>query len=289
MIFSYKDYSMDKAVWLAKERNQTSHKGAAMSLCSLDFINITNESKPCDELEGLGKFLQRDIVYSPVTFNNNHRKIENAILEVDMLIFDIDDGLTLKDVYVLPYKIMLLTTTSHTKEHNKFRVFIPLTKKITFDSPEHYKLFYKKVGEELFNGLDDKACREPGRAYIGHNNSKYVINRSVTSYNGDSHYFNASSEIMMEKILEKNKPKILKFNNFKQIKPEHIKTSKLQEYLSNVYDGNYHNGTISLIGYLNKCGCTKEDIRNYIKKQTILLNWPVISQETDRRIDSRLY
>lgn len=172
MNFSYKEF-------VPVYNDGTLDKSLAMQHC-VDGFQVINSNKPMDDgqLERLAKILQRHMVYSNIVWKENHRKKENALLDnVDIIILDIDEGFQIKDVIEnTPFKIMTLTTTSHTEEHHKFRVFIPLNQSVSFKDNTEYKEFLKVINSKYFQNKADKNCLESGRAYITTDRAEYQIN-----------------------------------------------------------------------------------------------------------------
>ena len=157
----------------AKKVNGKLDKHDAMFQCVRDFKRHNVET--LDELNGL---VNRNVVYSPVHFEGNHRNKDNAVLTIDMLVFDIDDGQTMDEVLEsklgLNWEIMLLKTASWTPQLEKFRVFVPLATPLTFNNTDEYREFYKFI-DSYYDLQCDKPVMEAGRGYIGVKNKEAVI------------------------------------------------------------------------------------------------------------------
>lgn len=98
--------------------------------------------------------------YSPFVFKDNYRKAENST-PTNLIIYDIDEGLTLDKAVTLcaDFKSLIVTTKSHQVEKNgvvcdRFRVIIPLD-----EAPpkEMYKKFYTTLAEMLGIETYDKS------------------------------------------------------------------------------------------------------------------------------------
>lgn len=93
------------------------------------------------------------------------RSLKNFLF-ADFIAADIDDGMTLQEAEKLCEKAnltaMVAPSPSHTKEHHKFRIVVPLVKRITdlatFDAT------WKKL-EEIFPALDQQ-CKDASRFYF---------------------------------------------------------------------------------------------------------------------------
>ena len=122
-----------------------------------------------DTLEELYELVADNVVYAPIYWRRNHRKISNAYLEkIDLLVYDSDDGDTKDEIIEMlgHQEVMVIETSGWTPEKEKYRIFIPLAKPITFESPEEYTAFYRWVGDNI--GLNyDSSTTECGRGYIG--------------------------------------------------------------------------------------------------------------------------
>lgn len=100
----------------------------------------------------------------PVTLKDESvgRKTEN-IESVSMIVLDIDCGMTLDEVkgIMKGTESVIHTTFSHTPEHPKLRVLIPLVKPVT---RMHAKAILLKL-QELFDGRLDSACFDAGHMF----------------------------------------------------------------------------------------------------------------------------
>lgn len=85
-----------------------------------------------------------------------------------MLTYDIDEGLTLEQAEEILSQsklcALVLPSTSHTPEHHRFRVILPLARTIT--NADMYNQTWEK-GAEIFGGVIDTQTRDLGRFYFG--------------------------------------------------------------------------------------------------------------------------
>lgn len=216
--------------------NNKLNKSEAMKSCVRDFKTIDTQTLFNENLSQLGTQLKNYVVYSNVIWQGNHRKKENAILNnIDILIFDIDDNLNLNDIHQnFPFTMMTLTSVSHTQEHNKFRVFIPLDKQISFRDNTEYSEFLKLFNEEYFGGVADKSCFEAGRAYISTPSAIFQINQKSV-YNPTE-------------LLKKAKAKVLASNIVKSLKD----TSSVNARKSTIEEVKQYNRTLELVSQLGQ-------------------------------------
>jgi hypothetical protein len=130
-------------------------------------------------LSDLGKVLKDNIVYSNIKWANNYRLQANANLsQIDIFLLDIDNGLTIEEVLKIPLNLMCLTTTSHSKEKDKFRVFLPLSEPISLENNEEFKELMGLISSTYFGGAVDVATMEIGRAYISTTRAESFVNNS---------------------------------------------------------------------------------------------------------------
>lgn len=100
-------------------------------------------------------------LWSPATFENHRRRMSDAV-EVSALAFDFDDGLTF-DEGVAYYakrgaRFFAHTSYSHSPEHEKFRIVIPLAT----PCPAQY---YARAWEYLSHRSADRQARDISRAF----------------------------------------------------------------------------------------------------------------------------
>jgi len=122
-----------------------------------------------DTLEDVFELVSRNVVYAPIHWKRNHRKITNAYLtKIDLIVYDSDDGDTSDELIEMLSEVetLIVQTSGWTEAKEKYRIFIPLEKPITFESPEEYTAFYRWLGNII--GLNfDTSTTECGRGYIG--------------------------------------------------------------------------------------------------------------------------
>ena len=128
-------------------------------------------------LADLGEVLKDNIVYSNIKWRDDYRLQANADLSnIDIILLDIDNGLSIDEVLKLPFSLMCLTTTSHTVEKPKFRVFLPLLDPISLVNNDEFKELLSLISSTYFSGAVDVATMESGRAYITTNRALSFVN-----------------------------------------------------------------------------------------------------------------
>lgn len=102
--------------------------------------------------------------WSPSLFNGD-RTIANFV-STDFIALDVDDGMTVQEaeaeIKSKNLTAFIFVSTSHTKEHHKFRVIFPLVYSI--NNVDDYKHTWKKLFE-IFP-KSDKICKDPSRFYF---------------------------------------------------------------------------------------------------------------------------
>lgn len=103
--------------------------------------------------------------WSPFIFSNNKRLASNFI-ETSFLVYDIDEGMSIEKasqiVELNKLCALILPSTSHTPEHHKFRIILPLSQ--TVSSVSVYEETWMK-GSEIF-GVVDIQCKDLARFFF---------------------------------------------------------------------------------------------------------------------------
>lgn len=129
-------------------------KGETLEKTDLDEMNVSysehwaynylSESAPFDQL---GVLMQAPgHHWSNHHFKSGHRAEENVIAGFNMIVLDIDEGVSLETAHELmqEYKFLTYTTKRHTDESNRFRMVLPINYNLKLDS-EEYKEFMNSV------------------------------------------------------------------------------------------------------------------------------------------------
>ena len=90
-------------------------------------------------------------------FKNDYRNEESALSGFNMVVLDIDGGTPIKTAQVLlkEYKYLMYTTKRHTDAQNRYRIILPLSHTLYFNTKE-YKEFMQNVGEWLPFEVDEQ-------------------------------------------------------------------------------------------------------------------------------------
>ena len=109
--------------------------------------------------------------YTAHHFMQGYRSSANAIQGVNLVILDVDDGISLDSAKMLlkGYKAMFATTKSHTDKNNRFRILLPLSHMVKLDADK-----YKQFMENVFAWLPfetDTATKDIARKWESFNGS----------------------------------------------------------------------------------------------------------------------
>lgn len=104
---------------------------------------------------------------------NGHRSTDNMLPGFNMLVLDVDGGITVQNVRTLlkGYKYMLYTTKRHTSKDHRFRLILPMNYHVELD-PEEFKEFMRNVYEWIPFDVDEGAC-EMARKWLTHPGHHY--------------------------------------------------------------------------------------------------------------------
>lgn len=118
--------------------------------------NYMCEKVPFDQLHVLTQ--SSGMHWANHHFKGGHRAEENVFVGFNMIVIDVDGGITLDTVHVLmkEYKFMTYTTKRHSDEENRFRLIIPMNYYLELDSSE-YKEFMNTVMAWLPFKTDESA------------------------------------------------------------------------------------------------------------------------------------
>ncbi len=170
--------------------------------------------------DNLFRVVQSDYrLYSAGIFKDNFAKNDNWIGQ-DLLILDIDDGLSIDDAkeFFRDYKAMIHTSASHQKNKggvkcDRYRVIIPLTESI-FCTIKEYTDTMKFVSQKVFPFIDEK-CVDPARIYFGH-------------FDCEVYYLNGNNTFDFNSIMNKVK-------KIEDIEKDRVVTQKPKENIKRTY------------------------------------------------------
>lgn len=125
-----------------------------------------NETAPFDQLHRLTQAPGMHWVAHHLI--GGHRMEENAIPGFNLVVVDVDGGITLNATKLLikDYKYLLYTTKRHTEDDHRFRIILPINYKLELDAKD-YKEFMSNVYEWLPFDVD-RATNQRARKWLSH-------------------------------------------------------------------------------------------------------------------------
>lgn len=139
--------------------------------------NYQPEKAPFDQLHILTQ--QQGMHWCNHWFNNQHRAEENVIQGFNMIVLDVDGGISLSSVQQLlaEYKYLIYTTKRHTPENNRFRVILPINYYLELDSED-----YKEFMNNVMNWLpfkSDETCNQRAKKWETNDKGTYYYNHEA--------------------------------------------------------------------------------------------------------------
>ena len=136
--------------------------------------NYLGEQVPFDQLHNLTQ--APNMHWANHFFKNGHRSEETVNVGFNLLVIDIDEGVTVEAACELmkEYKYLIYTTKRHTDEANRFRMIFPINYILELDS-EEYKEFMNNVMGWLPFKIDESA-NQRSRKWETFDGGNYVYN-----------------------------------------------------------------------------------------------------------------
>ena len=136
--------------------------------------NYLGEQVPFDQLHNLTQ--APNMHWANHFFKNGHRSEETVLVGFNLLVIDIDEGVSVEAACELmkEYKYLIYTTKRHTDEANRFRMIFPINYILELDS-EEYKEFMNNVMGWLPFKIDESA-NQRSRKWETFDGGNYVYN-----------------------------------------------------------------------------------------------------------------
>jgi hypothetical protein len=136
--------------------------------------NYLKEEVPFEKLYMLTQ--APDMHWSNHHFRNDHRADENVIPGFNMIVVDVDAGVSLEQAQELmkDYKFLTYTTKRHTPEVNRFRMILPINYHLELDH-EEYKAFMNGILAWLPFPSDESA-NQRAKKWQTHENGQVTYN-----------------------------------------------------------------------------------------------------------------
>lgn len=180
-------------------------------------------------------------------FKDQHRHSDNALPSFNMVVLDIDQGISIKTAKKLlkKYTFLIATTKSHTNKKHRFRIVLPLSHILKFNKEDYY-LFMENVFNWLpFDTLDTQT-KDIARKWETANGN-YVYNKGEL--------LDATLFIPRTKKEEEQQKTML----------DHRSLTNIERWFClNTWDGNRSNQLIKYALLLVDSGKSIETIRNRV-------------------------
>lgn len=212
---------------------------------STDFTTgYSNETAPFDQLH---KLTQADGMHWVAHhLADGYRNEENCIPGFNLVVIDVDGGVTIEAVKLLMknYRYLLYTTKRHSEDENRFRIILPINYELSMDAKD-YKEFMSNIYSWLpFNV--DTGTNQRSRKWMSHN-GHYEYN--------DGEMLDALPFI----------PKTSKNEERKAILDSQQSMDNLERWvINNIGDGNRNNLLLRYAMVLVDSGCDFEIIRHKV-------------------------
>lgn len=184
--------------------------------------------------------------YSAGVFKDNYRNKDNYLCYSDLIILDVDDGLTIKEAKSLfePFDYIISTTKSHQKDKNgiicdRFRVILPTEEPITLDK-EQYSIMMEEVYKDY--PFVDTVCKDASRFYFPAKNAEIYTHEGFTRFEWKEYWLKAKANNKTYQELKRRKEQLNKVfntsssNNEELTKADYIrkiaKTEKLLKVIN---------------------------------------------------------
>lgn len=203
-------------------------------------------------------------------FKNFHRAEENVIAGFNMVVIDVDGGISLEAVHDLlkEYKFMTYTTKRHQVENHgdRFRVIIPINYVLELDSDE-YKEFMVNITNWLPFKTDEAANQRA---------------RKWESFDGGTYHYNLEGEIL---DALKFIPKTSKNEQYKRHFQEVESLDNLERWFAQrIASGNRNNQMLRYAMALVDTGMPLMDVSKQVHSFNDKLNTPLDKNEIDTTI-----
>ena len=136
--------------------------------------NYYGDMGPFDQLPNI--FTSKDIHWCNHWFNDQHRITEKAQPKFNMVVVDVDEGISIESAMELlkDYKFIIYSTKRSTVQNNRFRIIIPLEYILELDS-EDYKEFMNNVLKWL-PFKSDEAANQIAKKWEAFDGARVEIN-----------------------------------------------------------------------------------------------------------------
>lgn len=228
--------------------------------------NYSNEKAPFDQLTQLTQ--AKGLHWVNHHLKGGHRAEENVIPGFNMIVLDVDEGVSLAvaEELMKEYKFLTYTTKRHTEEQNRFRMIIPTNYILELDSDD-YKEFMNNVLAWLPFKVDESVNQRA---------------KKWESFEGGIYHYNEDGRLF--DVL----PFIPKTSKNEQYLREFSKVESLDNlerwFIQRMGSGNRNNQLIKYAFALVDSGLTLSDVQSKVKSLNSKLTNPLSEKELESTI-----
>lgn len=201
-------------------------------------------------------------------FKDGHRAEEKVFAGFNMIVIDVDEGVSLDTAHVLmkDYKFLTYTTKRHTEEVNRFRLILPINYVLELDS-EEYKEFMNNVMAWLPFKTDESANQRA---------------KKWETFDGGTHHYNFDGEIL---DALKFIPKTSKNEQYKKKFQQVESLDNLERWFAQrIATGNRNNQMLKYALALVDNGMSLMDVSKQVHAFNEKMNNPLAKDEIDSTI-----
>jgi hypothetical protein len=228
--------------------------------------NYLGERVPFDQLHQLTQ--APGMHWANHHFKNGHRAEENVLAGFNMIVLDVDGGVSLSSVQELlkEYKFLTYTTKRHNEEENRFRLMLPINYNLALDS-EDYKEFMNAVMAWLPFKTDESANQRA---------------KKWESFDGGTYHYNLEGELVDALIFI---PKTSRGEAHRQQTAQLQSLDNLERWFAQrIASGNRNNQMIKYALALVDSGMTLAQVSKQVHEFNKKLNTPLTEDEIDTTI-----
>ena len=228
--------------------------------------NYSAEKVPFDELHKLTQ--AEGMHWANHHFKNSHRAEENVFAGFNIIVVDVDEGVSLDTAQELlkEYKFLTYTTKRHTEENNRFRIILPINYVLDLDS-EEYKEFMNAFLEWLPFRSDESANQRA---------------KKWESFAGGSFHYNMDGEILDALPFIPKTSKNADYRN--KVKDLQSLDNLERWFAQRIATGNRNNQMIKYALALVDSGMSLIDVNKQVHAFNQKLNTPLSEDEIDSTI-----
>lgn len=228
--------------------------------------NYLCEKVPFDQLHNLTQ--APGMHWANHHFKNGHRAEENVLAGFNVVVIDVDEGISLEAAHDLmrEYKFLTYTTKRHTNEVNRFRMILPINYVLELDS-EEYKEFMNNIMSWLPFKTDESANQRA---------------KKWETFDGGTYHYNMDGEVLDALPFI---PKTSKNEQYKQSFQKVESLDNLERWFAQrIASGNRNNNLLKYAMALVDSGMSLIDVSKQVHAFNDKLNTPLDKSEIDSTI-----